>query len=513
MTRTIPAVVRDNAKRAPDSVAIISGQHSSTWAEVDTASNRVANGLLNLGIGPGSRVAIIGKNSQQWFEILFGVTKARAVLVPVNWRLAAPEIQYLLEDSGSEIVFADAEFADMARSVQQAVPNVKTVITIADSQDDPYGNWLSANPSVDPRCDADARAEDDALQLYTSGTTGRPKGALISHAYLFENFRLMPTVRSQFWKWEPTDSALVTAPLFHIGGINWAFIGAVQGCSLIVMRDFDPKLIMELTGTHSVPALPLVTPMLQIFLNAPGVEAVDFSRVRHVVYGSAPIPPTLLQRAIDVMGCGFVQMYGATESTIITVLDAEDHQLPPVPRMLSVGKPLAEVELAVVDRNDKPVPVGEIGEIVIKSPVILSGYWRLPDATAEAFRGEWFHTGDAGCLDDAGYVYLKDRMKDTIISGGENVYPAEVENALYEHPDVKEVAVVGIADDRWGEVPKAFVVLTAGASFSVEELRAFAAERLAKFKVPKEFESVEALPRNAAGKVLRRELRESAGVN
>jgi acyl-CoA synthetase (AMP-forming)/AMP-acid ligase II len=213
------------------------------------------------------------------------------------------------------------------------------------------------------------------------------------------------------------------------------------------------------------------------------------------------------------MGCDFVQMYGATESTIVTVLDADDHQLPAVPQMLSVGKPLAEVELAVVDRDDVPVPIGDIGEIVIKSPVLLSGYWHLADATAEAFRGGWFHTGDAGCLDEAGYVYLKDRVKDTIISGGENVYPAEVENALYEHPDVKEVAVVGVPDDHWGEVPKAFVVLAPGAEFSPDDLRSFAAERLAKFKVPREFAAAEALPRNAAGKVLRRELREPADAS
>jgi acyl-CoA synthetase (AMP-forming)/AMP-acid ligase II len=395
------------------------------------------------------------------------------------------------------------------QSIRGSLPTVKTVIVMKhDSEGDPYTTWLSTKATTDPQLDSIASA--DAIQLYTSGTTGRPKGALISHAYLFENFRLMPAIRSQYWKWEPTDSAIVTAPLFHIGGINWAFIGAVQGCSLIVMRDFDPKLMMDLTNAYSVPALPLVTPMLQIFLNTPGVEEVDFSNVKHVVYGSSPIPPTLLQRAIDVMGCGFVQVYGATESTIVTVLEADDHRLPPLPQMLSVGKPLAEVELAVVDSNDVPVPTGEIGEIVIKSPVLFSGYWHLPDATAEAFRGGWFHTGDAGYLDEAGYVYLKDRVKDTIISGGENVYPAEVENALYEHPDVKEVAVVGVPDDRWGEVPKAFVVLAQGASFQPDDLRAFAAEKLAKFKVPRHFAAVQALPRNAAGKVLRRELREPA---
>lgn len=511
MSRTIPCVVRENAGRSPDSVAIISEERTSTWAELDTASNRVANGLLELGIHPGSRIAYLGKNSRQWFEILFGVTKAGAVLVPTNWRLAAPEIRYLLQDSESEVIFAEAEFAGVVLSIQEVLPDIKAVITLTASEDDQYSSWLDGNSATDPHLESEADTE--AIQLYTSGTTGRPKGALISHAYLFENFRLMNAIRSRFWEWESSDCAIVTAPLFHIGGINWAFIGAVQGCSLIVMRDFDPKLVMELSNAHSVPALPLVTPMLQILLNTPGVEDVNFSRVKHVVYGSAPIPPGLLRRAIDVMGCDFVQIYGATESTIVTVLDAEDHLLPPTPRMQSVGTPLAEVELAVVDRDDEPVPIGEIGEIVIKSPVILSGYWHLPDATAEAFRGGWFHTGDAGCLDDAGYVYLKDRVTDTIISGGENVYPAEVENALYEHPDVKEVAVIGVADDRWGQVPKAFVVLAQDAVFRADDLRSFAAERLAKFKVPRDFAVVGSLPRNAAGKVLRTKLREPANTN
>jgi acyl-CoA synthetase (AMP-forming)/AMP-acid ligase II len=507
MPRTIPAIVRENAQRLPDSVATVSGANTSTWRELDLASNKVANGLRELGVGRGSRVAIVGKNSGRWFEVLFGVNKIGAVLVPVNWRLAAPEIQYVLKDSASEVVFVDAQFAETIRSIAGDLSAVKSSIHMElDEGGDPYAKWLEPLATTDPELDSEPAA--DAIQLYTSGTTGRPKGALISHDYLFENFRLMPSIRSQFWKWEQTDSAIVTAPLFHIGGINWAFIGAVQGCSLLVMRDFDPQQIIDLTKTYDVPALPLVTPMLQMFLNTPGIDDVDFSCVKHVVYGSSPIPAVLLKRAIDVMKCDFVQMYGATESTIVTVLDADDHQLPPVPRMLSVGRPLAEVELAIVDRADKPVAVGEIGEIVIKSPVILSGYWHLPEATDEAFQGGWFHTGDAGCLDEDGYLYLKDRVKDTIISGGENVYPAEVENALYDHPSVKEVAVVGVADDRWGEVPKAFIVLKQGADFRPDEIRSFALARLAKFKVPQHFSAVDSLPRNAAGKVLRRELRD-----
>ena len=511
MDRTIPTVVRENARRSPDSTATISQGRTSTWGELDVASNRVANGLRNLGLEQGARVAFLGKNSDRWFEILFGTGKAGAVLVSVNWRLAAPELQFLLEDSESQILFVDGEFAPTVESIRAQLPLLLQIVVIdSELDDDGYVQWAAGLDTTDP--ELDSSPGDDAIQLYTSGTTGRPKGALVPHTYLFENFRLMATIKSEYWKWDSTESAVVTAPLFHIGGINWAFIGAIQGCPLVIMREFDPVVLLSLVSEYPVPALPLVTPMLQIFLNTPGVEEADFSSVRYVVYGASPIPPGLLRKALDVMGCGFVQMYGATESTIVTVLDADEHQLPPVPRMLSVGRPMDGVELVVLDPDGNELPTGEIGELAIKSPVLTTGYWHMPEATSEAFRGGWFHTGDAGYVDEAGYVFLKDRVKDTIISGGENVYPAEVENVLYDHPSVKEVAVVGVPDERWGEVPKAFIVLAPGSEIDEEELRAFAAEHLAKFKVPRHFSAVAALPRNASGKVLRRELRVPADV-
>jgi long-chain acyl-CoA synthetase len=278
------------------------------------------------------------------------------------------------------------------------------------------------------------------------------------------------------------------------------------------MRDFDPHAILHLLGHHRIPALPMVPAMLQAVLATPGAAEADFTSVRHVVYGAAPMPPTLLERAIDVMGCGFVQTYGMTESTIVTVLDAGDHQLPPVPQMLSVGRPLQEVDLKIVDSEGATVASGEVGEIVVRTPVLMKGYWNQPDATAEVLQDGWFRTGDAACLDEGGYVYLKDRVKDTIISGGENIYPAEVENALYEHAAVKEVAVVGVPDERWGEVPKAFVVLEDGAELDEDALTAHVAQRIARYKLPKHFAAVSALPRTASGKVLRRELRDRERV-
>jgi long-chain acyl-CoA synthetase len=506
MPRTLPQVTRENARKHPDSTATVFGDRTSTWAELDAASSRIANALLHLEVDPGTRVAVLDKNSDRFFEIFFGAAKAGAVLVPLNWRLAPPEIKFMLADSETRVLLVAKEFAGAIEQMRGDLPDLKEVVVMDhDEHKDDYAYWLQEFDAIDPARDTDPVA--DAVQLYTSGTTGRPKGALISHAYFFEAFGLLDGVPSRYWECEPSDATLVTAPLFHIGGIFWAFLGALQGCTLVATREFNPTQLFELLGHHTFRSLALVTPMLQMVLETPGVEVADFSKVRNVVYGAAPIPPALLRKAIDVIGCEFVQTYGMTESTMITLLDVDDHQLPPVPQMLSVGRPLPGVELTVLDRDGAPAKSGEVGEFAIKSPVLPSGYWRLPDATAEAFRDGWFHTGDAGYVDEAGYVYLKDRVKDMIISGGENVYPAEVENAIYDHPSVKEVAVVGVPDERWGEVPKAFIVLQPGTALDEESLRAFTTERIARYKVPRYFAAVEALPKTATGKVMRRALR------
>jgi long-chain acyl-CoA synthetase len=247
--------------------------------------------------------------------------------------------------------------------------------------------------------------------------------------------------------------------------------------------------------------------MLQAVLATPDAASTDFSYVRHIVYGAASMPPALLRAAIDTIGCGFVQTYGLTESTIVTVLDAVDHGDPDAACMLSVGRPMAEVELKIVDSHGQELSVGETGEIIVRSPVLMSGYFNQPEATAAALVDGWLHTGDAGALDDEGYVYLKDRIKDMIVSGGENIYPAEVENVLFEHPSVREVAVVGVPDERWGEVPKAYIVLAPEAELDADALLLHARERIAAYKLPKHFEAIAALPRTASGKVMRRELR------
>jgi long-chain acyl-CoA synthetase len=509
MSRTIASIPRTHAAGRPQAPALIYGDRVTSWQALDKSSSRVANGLIAAGVQAGSRVGVLARNDDRFFEVFYGVAKAGGVLVSVNWRLAPPEVEFILADAGVRVLFVGADFVPLLDQIRPMLPDLVDVVVIGDDADaDPYADWRSGFAAADPA--RDTAAGEDVMQLYTSGTTGRPKGALITHEYFFENFRLVSQVRSQFIRCQPSEAVLLTFPLFHIGGINWGFMGAVQGCPLIVMRDFDPSAVLKLLGEHRIPALPLVSAMLQAVLAAPEVESTDFSSVRYVVYGAAPMPPTLLRKAIDVIGCDFVQTYGLTESTIVTVLDADDHRLPPPPQMVSVGRPLPEVKLKLVDADGVTVPTGEVGEITIQSPVVMRGYWRQPDATSEVLEDGWFRTGDAAVLDEHGYVYLKDRVKDTIISGGENVYPAEIENALFEHPSVKDVAVVGVPDKRWGEVPKAFIVLADGAELDPDELLAHATERIARYKLPKQFEAIDVLPRTASGKVLRRELRDQS---
>jgi len=508
MQRTLPSIPREHASARPDAPAVVYADAVTTWAQLHAESSRVANALIACGLGPGARVAVLSKSNATFFPILYGTAKAGAVLVAVNWRLAGPEIEYILADARAEVVFASDEFAQVLAGMRQRLPQLRRIVVLESdgSAPDSYERWCDTASDEDPQRDNDSA--DDVLQLYTSGTTGRPKGALISHDYFFENARLVAELPSRFTRAEPEEATLLTFPLFHIGGINWAFMGQLQGCASIVMRDFDPAAILAILGRWRVPALPMVPAMLQAFLATPGAESTDFSAVRFVVYGAAPMPGALLERAMDVIGCDFVQSYGMTESTIVTVLDAADHQLPPTPRMQSVGRPLPGVDVKIVDAPGRTPGPDDVGQIAIRTPVLMRGYWNLPDETAASTRDGWFLTGDAGSIDTEGYLYLKDRVKDTIISGGENIYPAEVENALYDHPSVDDVAVVGVADDRWGEVPKAFVVLCDGARLEPEALTAHAAERIARYKLPKHFEAIEALPRTASGKVLRRELRE-----
>jgi acyl-CoA synthetase (AMP-forming)/AMP-acid ligase II len=427
------------------------------------------------------------------------------VLVPVNFRLAPPEVAFVVEDAGAELLFVGADFYPLVEKVAPELKSVRRIIAL----DGAHGDWETYTDWVARQSDRDSAVEvaagNCAIQLYTSGTTGHPKGAQLSHANLLT---LLPGALRQFGNWHEKDVNLVCMPLFHIGGSGWGLIGFYRGVESVLMRDADPAAILRLIPEFRITKVFVVPALILFMLQSPQCRATDFSSLELIVYGASPAPVDLVRNAVKVFGCGLAQVYGLTETTgAITYLPPEDHDEHVPARLKSCGKAMTSVELRVVDALDNDVAVGEVGEIICRSPQIMLGYWNQPEATGKAVRSGWFHSGDAGYLDRDGYLYIYDRVKDMIISGGENIYPAEVENALFSHPAVADVAVIGVPDDKWGEAVKAVVVRKPGAEVTPEALMVYARERIAGYKVPRSVDFVDALPRNPTGKILKRELR------
>ena len=502
---TIADVTRHHARTRPDRVAIHYEGQRVTFAELDRRASQVANGLLAEGVRPQRRIAVLAKNSPAFFELWFGATKADAVLVPVNFRLAPPEVAYVVADAGAEVLFVGADFYPLVEKVAGEMKSVRRIVALDGGHASwpSYADWLAAQPTTDPAIPI-AR-ENCAIQMYTSGTTGHPKGAQLSHAGLLA---LLSGGLNQLGDWHDNDVNLVCMPLFHIGGSGWALIGFYRGVSSVLLRDADPAAILRLIPQFRITKAFMVPALMLFLLQHPQCATADFSSLELIVYGASPAPIDLVRNALRVFGCGLEQVYGLTETTgAITWLPPKDHSDGNVERLKSCGKAMAGVEIRVVDSSGAEVAIGKVGEIITRSPQNMIGYWNQPEATRRAIRDGWFHTGDAGYLDNDGYIYIYDRVKDMIISGGENIYPAEVESALFGHPAVADVAVIGVPDQKWGEAVKALVVKKPDATVTPEELIAFARERIAGYKTPRTVDFVEALPRTPTGKILKRELR------
>jgi acyl-CoA synthetase (AMP-forming)/AMP-acid ligase II len=497
---TLGNILRPHARERGGHIALHGDGRATTYRELELRANRVANALLRLGIQPGDRVAYLGKNSVAYFEVLIGAAKARAVMTPLNWRLAPPELEYLLSDCKPRVLFVGAGFEAVAVAAGVA-PDTRRIELGADS----YERWLREVEDRDPelRCDP----SEATLQLYTSGTTGKPKGAVLTHTSLFG---LRAAMREPEWyRWSTEDVSLVAMPVAHVSGTGWAIWTLSHGAKGVVVAEFDPHSVLDVMTEHRISKVILVPTAIQIVLRHPRAASTDFSFLRTICYGGSPMPPDLLREAMQVFRCNFVQMYGMTETAgTIVALPPEDHD-PANPRLSSVGVPLPGVEVAVRSASGEQLGAGEVGEIVTRSVANMSGYYRQPDATAATIDADgWLHTGDVGYVDERGYVYVRDRLKDMIISGGENVYPAEVEAALRGHPAIAEVAVIGLPDAKWGEAVCAVIVPQADAAPELDSVVAWARERIAGYKCPKHLRIVAALPRNATGKVLRRELRD-----
>ena len=504
--KTLSDISRFHAVAHGDHTAQVFEGRTTTYRQLDQYANQVASGLI-ASAAAGDRVAVLSKNNDYFFELLMGAGKCGIVLTAINWRLAAPEVQYIMADSESRVLFIEACFLPLLETIRDQLPLLATVIIFdADIEGaEQYAQWRNRQ-SVSEH-NALVSGNDVAMQLYTSGTTGHPKGVQLTHRGLLA-LRSAEHLVAPWSQWDDTDVALVAMPLFHIGGTATGLIALYNASTAIIMREVDPGEILRLIQYYKVTRTFLVPAVVQLLLDHPDCEPGVFESLKILLYGASPIPAALLQRAVAVMPCGFAQIYGMTETAgSMTVLQPDDHSDPQAKKMGSCGKPYPTVDIAIVDQAGNQLGPDQVGEIIIKSPSLMSAYWKLPEATDSSLKDGWLYTGDAGYLDDEGYLYIHDRMKDMIVSGAENIYPAEVESVLYAHPDVSDVAVIGVPDEKWGEAVKALVVKKTDSALNAEELIQFYRESIAGYKLPKTVDFVAQLPRNASGKLLKKEIR------
>ena len=498
---TFDEFIRHWADDRPERTAIREGDRAFTYAELEERTARVATALIAAGLKKGDRIAWIGKNSDLYFTLFFGAARAGIVMAPIGWRLSPVEWAFVVNDTRAKIVFAGAGFDEVQSQLSGKLQHDPQIIGEAE-----------ARALIDDTVRADFAASqpnDAVLQLYTSGTTGNPKGAVLSNRNLFALRKHSNEADMPYTKWDDDEAILVAMPCAHIGGTGLGIMSLAAGLPGIILAEFNPDGVFDAVEQHGVTRFFIVPAALQMLLMHPRCGTVDYARLKYILYGAAPMPLELLRQCIKMFGAQFIQAYGMTETTgTVCMLPPEDHDPEGNKRMRSAGKPLPGVEIKVVDGEGNEVAVGEVGEVMTRSSNNMLGYWNLPDATSTTMTNDgWIHTGDAGYMDEDGYLYIHDRVKDMIISGGENVYPAEVESAIYGHPDVLEVAVIGVPDDRWGEAVKAVCVPKSGATVDPDSVMDWARERIAAFKVPKSVDIIPALPRNASGKILRRELR------
>ncbi|QYU68693.1 AMP-binding protein [Leptolyngbya sp. 15MV] len=473
-----------------------------SYADLDRRSNSLANLLVARGVARGDRVAILSKNNSGYVDAILGTAKAGAALVPLNWRLSPAEIGWIIADSEPALLIVEHGLEALV-SPGIAVPRLGFADDGAVAWDDPGGDARDPAIPVGP--------DDLAMLVYTSGTTGHPKGAMIAH----RNFVRHCDLERAPDRWTAIDAdevCLQVLPLFHVGGLEMLLRPLFTGATVVLHREVDMARIIADIARHRVTMTGLVPTMLQMLLDHPDSAGADFSSVRKFLYGAAPIPLPLLRQMLGRLDCDLVGTYGMTEANGVCVMLApRDHHDPEAARLASVGRTTFGAELRVVDAEGNDCDAGETGEILVRGSGVMAGYWRNPAATAETIDGAgWLRSGDAGYFDADGFLYVCDRVKDMICSGGENIYPAEVESALFGHPSVAEVAVIGVPDPHWGESVRAVVVARPGEDIDEGELIAWARERIAGYKAPRSVRTVDALPKNAAGKILRREVRAAA---
>ncbi len=501
--QTLADFPRCHAGRTPGKTAIVYEDQTLTYRELNDFSDRIAWALGKAGVGRGDRAAFLDKKSDAFFPILFGTSKAGATLVPVNFRLAPKEVAYILRDSGAKLIFAGEEFLDIVSAARSDAGDLETVVAIDAGQG--LSGWAGASAGAGGLPDPPV-PEETAVQMYTSGTTGHPKGVEITHHAMvraaIEGLSVWPAM------FRPDAAVLCTMPLFHIAACNLGLAGLYAGARAEILRAASGVEVIELIADHKIAVTPLPAALIHDIIRLPEVGNLDLTHLDTLLIAGSGIPVELLREAQSVLKCGFALSYGMTECCGgLTYLGPADCTYDAGTKLKSAGKPLGASRLKVVDENGVELPPGQIGEILCQTDRVMKSYWNKPEATADALKDGWYHSGDAGYFDEEGFLYIVDRIKDMVISGGENIYPVEVENELIQHPDVEDVAVIGIPDSKWGESLLACIVPKAGVRPDPKEIESFLRPRLAGYKIPRKYTFVDSFPRNATGKVLKRQMR------
>lgn len=496
---------RIGAEICPDRPAILAPELGDRWtyAELDRRVCRAVYLLREMGVKPGDRVAYIGRNDPHYFVFMMAAMRGGFILTPLNWRCQTPEIEFFLSDSGAGICFSDDDFVEIVEQAGRQAQMPLRILSIrpdATKADTSFARALAEDGPVETACVP--RGPTPCLLMYTSGTSGRPKGTLCTHK-AFTIMRHAEFIFSEFPQWK--DETVISAmPTFHIAGMTWVMVGLIRQCQVVLTPDPSPANLIKLFREYGATRTFAVPTVIRDIVDEIRRSGVPVPTLKMFFYGAMPIGETLLRDAIDTLGCSFGQFYGMTEiGGSATFLSEWNHSLEKPELMLSKGLPFPGVDIDIRDTEGNSLPAGEAGEIYLRTPTIMPGYWNRPDADATAMVGEWYRTGDGGYLDDQGFLYLTDRIKDMIVTGGENVYPAEVEEILIRHPAIAATAVVARPDRRWGEAVAAIVQFHPGKSATAEEIIAFAKASLAGYKCPKSVHVVEALPRTASGKIQR----------
>ncbi|MFN0180869.1 MAG: o-succinylbenzoate--CoA ligase [Gemmatimonadales bacterium] len=487
-------ILNHRARRHPDRLALVEATRGKrfSYRELEQRANRIAGGLARLGVRAGDRVALLMLNGVEFVESYFALAKLGAVLVPLNFRLAPAELDFILRDAGVETLLYDREYEETVTALRDGGLEPQRLIAVGDR----YAQLRESGRETEPA--AGVAGDDPLLIMYTSGTTGRPKGAVHTHA----SFSAASTAVNLTCDIRDGDRELVVLPLFHIGALlplTWVLHHGGTG---VVLRSFDADLAIRVLESERITTGLVVPTIFEMLLDHPRFESIDHSSLRSLVVGGAPVPPPLARRSKEA-GITALQDYGSTEAAVVTIASEDEFLTKP----MSAGRPLIHTEVRIVDDDGQSLPAGEVGEIVVRGNHLMAGYWGRPEATANAFRDGWFHTGDLGSLDGEGCLFVRDRKNDLIISGGENIYPAEVERVLAEWPRVREAAVIGQPSAKWGESPVAVVVPQPGPPITADELVDYCRGRLAGYKIPRQVVVVDTLPRTPTGKVQKHLLR------